>query len=111
MVSAQATNAVLLPLGATLLLRVVKSALLPAPYRHWAVRNGAAASKVLLVVRLSLSKVVSLVGSVTIAVHADGVADWLPAAEVIEKAIAKAIAKSHRKKLSQKAITGTASGL
>lgn len=70
-------------------------------------RNGAAASKVLLVVRLSLSKVVSLVGSVTVAVHADGVADRLPAAAVI----AKAIAKSFRKKLSQKAITGSASGL
>ena len=53
-------------------------------------------------VRLSLSKMVSLVGSVTIAVHAEGVADRLPAAEVIAKAIAKAIAKSHRKKPSQK---------
>ena len=51
-------------------------------------------------VRLSLSKMVSLVGSVTIAVHAEGVADRLPAAEVIAKAIAKAIAKSFRKKLS-----------
>jgi len=66
------------------------------------VRNGAAANRVLLVVRLSLSKMVSLVGSVTIAVHADGVADRLPAAAVIAKAIAKAIAKSFRTKPSQK---------
>ena len=61
-ITAQATNAVLLPLIAGILLVVANSALLPAPYRNRRLHNAVAASVVLLVIILSLSKVTSLVG-------------------------------------------------
>jgi manganese transport protein len=61
-IAAQATNAVLLPLIAGILLIVANSALVPAPYRNRRVQNGVAASVVLLVVTLGLSKLMSLVG-------------------------------------------------
>jgi Mn2+/Fe2+ NRAMP family transporter len=59
-VSAQATNAVLLPLIATILLIVANSEHLPAHYRNRRLQNGVAASVILLLVILSLGKVVSL---------------------------------------------------
>jgi Mn2+/Fe2+ NRAMP family transporter len=61
-ITAQATNAVLLPLIAGILLVVANSALLPAPHRNRRLHNAVAASVVLLVIILSLSKVTSLVG-------------------------------------------------
>ena len=61
-IAAQATNAVLLPLIAGILLIVANSALIPAPYRNRRLHNGVAASVILLVLTLGLSKVISLVG-------------------------------------------------
>jgi Mn2+/Fe2+ NRAMP family transporter len=61
-IAAQATNAVLLPLIAGILLMVANSALVPTPYRNRRVHNVVAASVILLVIILSLSKVTSLVG-------------------------------------------------
>ena len=61
-IAAQATNAVLLPLIAGILLIVANSALIPAPYRNRRLHNGVAASVILLVLILGLSKVISLVG-------------------------------------------------
>lgn len=61
-ITAQATNAVLLPLIAGILLAVANSALLPAPYRNRRLHNTMAVSVMLLVIILSLSKVTSLVG-------------------------------------------------
>ncbi|MDA9941327.1 hypothetical protein N9C62_01830 [Luminiphilus sp.] len=42
-----------------------------------------------------------MVGSVTVAAHAEGVADRLPAAAVIAKVIAKAIAKAIEKAIAK----------
>ena len=61
-IAAQATNAVLLPLIAGILLIVANSALIPALYRNRRLHNGVAASVILLVLTLGLSKVISLVG-------------------------------------------------
>ena len=61
-IAAQATNAVLLPLIAGILLIVANSALIPAPYRNRRLHNGVAASVILLVLILGLSKLISLVG-------------------------------------------------
>ena len=61
-ITAQATNAVLLPLIAGILLAVANSGLLPAPYRNRRLHNTMAVSVMLLVIILSLSKVTSLVG-------------------------------------------------
>mgnify|MGYP001200197607 CR=1 FL=1 len=61
-IAAQATNAVLLPLIAGILLIVANSALIPALYRNRRLHNGVAASVILLVLILGLSKVISLVG-------------------------------------------------
>jgi NRAMP (natural resistance-associated macrophage protein)-like metal ion transporter len=61
-IAAQATNAVLLPLIAGILLIIANSALLPAPYRNRRLHNGVAVSVMLLVMMLGLSKLVSLAG-------------------------------------------------
>jgi Mn2+/Fe2+ NRAMP family transporter len=61
-IAAQATNAVLLPLIAGILLVVANSTLIPALYRNRRLHNGVAASVVLLVFILGLGKVISLLG-------------------------------------------------
>ena len=61
-IAAQATNAVLLPLIAGILLVVANSTLIPALYRNRRLHNGVAAGVVLLVFILGLGKVISLLG-------------------------------------------------
>ncbi len=61
-IAAQATNALLLPLIAFILLVVANSVLIPVLYRNRRMHNGVVSSVILLVVILGLSKVVSLLG-------------------------------------------------